>query len=231
MNQETQTKFFKIASLVLALALFFLLFEVEVSLGDLDRTADDSSATVTTTETETQSETTFSSSRIIPTGTPEVYGAELDVNYDDVSADDPRGADATIEELAQLDRNLTLEGDDLERYIHILYEKEDGMSCEFCCGARSIIFENGDPACGCAHSFAMRGLAKHLILEHGDEMTDEEILAEVGKWKILFFPGQHTEKASMMEEEGTEVDYVSLTANTYRGIEQGSAGGGMVGGC
>jgi len=79
----------------------------------------------------------------------------------------------------------------------------------------------------------MRGLTKHLILEYGDEMSDEEILSEVGKWKILFFPGQHAEKASIMESEGMEVDYISLTTNTHRGFEQASAGGGggMVGGC
>ena len=76
----------------------------------------------------------------------------------------------------------TLTGADLERYINVLYTLENGMSCEFCCGARSIIFEDGKAACGCAHSFAMRGLAKHLILNHGDEYTDLEMLGEIGKW-------------------------------------------------
>jgi hypothetical protein len=171
-------------------------------------------------------------SDVIPTGVPEIYGEELGVSFDDVSPNDRYKADATIAKLANLDKTITLTGKDKERYINILYKLENGISCEYCCGARAAIFENGEPACGCAHSYAMRGLAKYLITKHGDEYTDEEILEEVGKWKTLFFPGQMTQKAKILESKGIEVNYINLASNKYRGIERGTGGsGGMVGGC
>ena len=173
-----------------------------------------------------------SASEILPTGVPSVYGEELKINYDDVSASTPQLADSTIAVLSSVDRSETLTGADLQRYIYILYVMEDGISCEFCCGARSIIFENGDSACGCAHSYAMRGLAKYLIKFHGDEFSDEEILEEVAKWKVLFFPGIHETKAAILKSEGIELNFINLGSNKYRGIEEGKqSSGGMVGGC
>lgn len=159
------------------------------------------------------------SSEIIPSGVPEIYGAELGISYDDVRPEDPQLANQTIAVLAQLDQDLELQGEDLSRYIDILYRQHGGISCEYCCSARAVIFEDGEMACGCAHSYAMRGLAKYLILEHGEEMTDEEILTEVGKWKVLFYPGIHVQKAAVMQERGIEVNYISLTTNANRGIK------------
>src|SRR3989338_6329123 len=151
-------------------------------------------------------------SEIIPTGVPAVYGSVLGVSYDDVSASNSQKADATISLLGQL---------------------ENEISCEYCCGARAIIFEDGSPACGCAHSYAMRGLTKYLIKNYKSEYTDEELLAETGKWKVLFFPGIHETKAQVLEANGIDsTDYINLASNKYRGIEQGtSSSGGMVGGC
>jgi len=163
---------------------------------------------------------------VIPKGIPDVYGKELGVSFDDISAANPGKADATIRKLGVLDQQITLTGDNLERYITIVSK----ISCEYCCGAESIIFENGQAACGCAHSFAMRGLAKYLIKEHGNEFSDDEILEEMGKWKTLFFPGQITQKASVLKEQGIELNYINLASNKYRGIEQGATGN-MVGGC
>ncbi|MBL7058892.1 hypothetical protein ISS08_00350 [Candidatus Pacearchaeota archaeon] len=180
---------------------------------------------------DSSSQSGVSASSIIPTGVPEIYGDELGVAYDFVSANDPQLADQTISFLSSIDRTETLEGADLERYINILYVSHGGISCEYCCGARSIIFENGQAACGCAHSYAMRGLAKYLILNHGEEYTDEEILEEVGKWKVLFFPGIMQGKADIMASKGISTDYISLTSNDYRDIEKGQTSGGMVGGC
>ena len=174
---------------------------------------------------------TVSVSEIIPQGVPAIYGEELGIRYDDVSATDPKKADETINLLGNIDRVETLEGAELERYIDILYKQYNGIACEYCCGARSVIFSNGEPACGCAHSYAMRGLAKYLIKYHGNEITDEEILTEVGKWKTLFFPGILEGKAQAMKSSGIQVDYINLTTNQYRGIEQGKASGSMVGGC
>ena len=169
-----------------------------------------------------------SASEIIPTGTPAIYGNELGVSYDSVSSTNPTLANQVIAKLGNLDRTITLQGDDLQRYIDIASK----ISCEYCCGATSVIFSNGEPACGCAHSYAMRGLAKYLITQHGDQYTDEEILGEMGKWKVLFFPGIHEQKAQVMQAQGISTDYVSLTSNQYRGIEKGQASSGdMVGGC
>ena len=157
-----------------------------------------------------------------------VYGAELGVSYDDISPNDQQRADAAIRKLAMLDTSIELSGADLERYIAI----GSKISCEYCCGAESIIFSNGQPACGCAHSYAMRGVAKYLITKHGSEYTDDQILEELGKWKTLFFPGVLTAKAQVLQQQGIEFNYINLASNKYRNIEKGaSASGGMVGGC
>lgn len=170
-----------------------------------------------------------SASGIIPAGVPAIYGSELGISYDDVSASTPQRADAVIGVMAQIDRSVTLEGADLQRYITITTQ----ISCEYCCGAAAIVFSDGRAACGCAHSFAMRGLAKYLISEHGNEFSDDEILIELGKWKVLFFPGIHETKAAVMKSQGIDTNYINLASNAYRGIEKGAqqSGGGMVGGC
>jgi len=174
---------------------------------------------------------TVSASSIIPTGMPAIYGEELGIKYDFVSPSNQKLADDTITLLGNIDRAEELDGPELQRYIYILYEMNKGISCEYCCGARSIIFENGQPACGCAHSYAMRGLTKYLIKYHGDEFTDEQILTEVGKWKVLFFPGILEGKADVMKSQGIPTDYINLTTNKYRGIEQGKVSGDMIGDC
>lgn len=173
-----------------------------------------------------------SASSVIPKGVPAVYGEELGIMYDHVSASNVQLADQTIRLMGNIDRSEELDDAQMERYIDVLYNQGGGMSCEYCCGAQSIIFENGESACGCAHSYAMRGLAKYLVKFHGDEFTNEEITTEVGKWKVLFFPGIMEGKAAAMEAEGLDSsNYFDLTTNKYRGIEQGKASGGMVGGC
>lgn len=174
---------------------------------------------------------------ILPKGVPEKYGTELSVSFSDVTADNPNLANATIQKLGVLDQSITLSADDLNRYIPIT----NAISCEYCCGVPAITNAKGEAACGCAHSFAMRGLAKYLITQHGDEYTDIEILAELGKWKALFFPDNMVEKAKALQANNIPIDYVSLTSNQYRGIETQTAaqqqstatgtGKKMVGGC
>ncbi len=171
-------------------------------------------------------------SSVIPTGAPKIYGKELGVSFDDVSASNPSKADATIRKLGQLDTTIQLTPEQKQRYINILFKMDGGIACEYCCGAKSVIFENGEAACGCAHSYAMRGVTKYLLTQHADEFTDAEILEEVGKWKTLFFPGILEQKAAALKEKGIEFNYINLASNKYRGIEKGQAGAGsMVGGC
>ncbi|MDP2672560.1 MAG: hypothetical protein Q8O84_01990 [Nanoarchaeota archaeon] len=168
------------------------------------------------------------SSDIIPTGVPAVYGQTLGVSYDDISASNPKLADATIQKLSAYEGE-ELNSEQMARYIKI----GSAISCEYCCGADAIIFPNGEAACGCAHSYAFRGLAKYLLINN-PEMSDYEILSELGKWKVLFFPGIHETKAKVLEANGIDsTDYVNLASNLYRGAEQGqvSSDGGMVGGC
>lgn len=171
---------------------------------------------------------TVSALDVSPKGVPEIYGSELGVSYDDVSPNNPQLADATIEKLSQYEDD-TLSSDLMTRYIKI----GSSISCEYCCGAQAIIFSNGQRACGCAHSYAMRGLAKYLLKNHAD-MTDDAILEELGKWKVLFFPGVHSQKAEALKLKGVELNYINLASNKYRGAEKGQSsgsGGAMVGGC
>ena len=152
---------------------------------------------------------------IIPKGVPAIYGKELGVGYDDVSSADQKKADSTINKLGALDKQITLSGENLKRYISIAIQ----ISCEYCCGVDSIISKDGSAACGCAHSFAMRGIAKYLIKNHATEFTDDEILEELGKWKTLFFPANIAKKASVLKGKGIELNYINLASNKYRGIE------------
>lgn len=118
----------------------------------------------------------------IPTGIPEIYGQELNISFDQVQ-------DA-INKVAPFDptygqNKILLTGSDLERYIKI----GSSIACEYCCGAKTLVFENGEAACGCEHSQMMRGLAAYLIKNHS-ELSDEQILKELNTWKISYFPKQ-----------------------------------------
>ncbi len=131
---------------------------------------------------------------IIPAGVPAVYGATLEVSF---------GGD-TDEMTSILGRyeDHPLNDDQMKRYIDVGLR----ISCEYCCDAKAIIFENGARACGCAHSYAMRGLAKYLIINHPEEYTNDEILLELGKWKATFFPKQTISKAVLKYAEFGNID-------------------------
>ena len=180
---------------------------------------------------------TVSALSVLPEGTPEIYGSELGVSFNDVSASNPQLADATMAKLTKYE-DMQLNKEQMERYVKI----GSSIACEYCCGAKTLVFSNGERACGCAHSYAMRGLAKYLLTKH-PEMSDIEILNELGKWKVLFFPGVHEKKAEVLKANGIDytnktVGYVYLASNIYRGAENqatasaaGSGGSQMVGGC
>lgn len=169
---------------------------------------------------------------VLPKGIPEIYGSELGASYNDVSASNPKLADATMAKLAKYE-DMQLNSTQMERYVII----GSSIACEYCCGAKTLVFSNGERACGCAHSYAMRGLAKYLLTKHPN-MTDLEILDELGKWKVLFFPGIHEKKAEVLKANGIDyTNYVNLASNLYRGAEnQATASSSrgssqMVGGC
>jgi hypothetical protein len=138
-------------------------------------------------------------SEIIPQGVPAVYGRELSVAFD---ADTDK-----MTTLLRKYEDKELDEAQMKRY------KDVGLriSCEYCCGVEAIIFENGERACGCAHSFAMRGLAKYLVINHPDEYSNDEILLELGKWKATFFPKQTISKAVLKYAEFGNIDPSILT--------------------
>ena len=74
--------------------------------------------------------------------------------------------------------------------------------------------------------------SKYLLQNH-PEMTNDQILEELGKWKTLFFPSTLAQKALVLKEKGIELNYINLASNKYRGIEKGEvqSGSSMVGGC
>lgn len=153
---------------------------------------------------------------VLPSGAPEIYGAELQVRYDDVSANDAAGSNAAIAKMSVYDTGITLSGEKLQRYIAVTTQ----ISCEYCCGVDAITYPNGAAACSCAHSRAMRGLAKYLLDRHANEFTNDQILEELGKWKTLFFPGIMQGKANVLKQKGIEFNYINLASNKYRGIEK-----------
>ena len=165
-------------------------------------------------------------SEIAPKGTPAVYGNELGVSYD--------APEAGISKMAAFDdyggTPINLAGEKLQRYITIT----TAISCEYCCGAKAITSASGAPACGCAHSGAMRGLAKYLLDKHPD-MSDDQILEELGKWKVPYFPQDSVKKAVALKSNNLPIDYISISSNKYRGLKTASAAGtalpGQVGGC
>ena len=175
---------------------------------------------------------TVSALDVLPQGATNIYGEELGVSYNDVSASNPALADATMTKLSAYE-DMQLDKETMERYVKI----GSSIACEYCCGAQTLVFSNGQRACGCAHSYAMRGLAKYLLTKHSD-MTDLEILEELGKWKVLFFPRVHEQKAQALKDRGIDyTSYINLASNLYRGAENQAtssatgSGGGMVGGC
>lgn len=131
----------------------------------------------------------------IPGGVPSVYGEELGVSFD-------KAQDA-INKVAPFDltygkSKIGLTEDELKRYIKIGLK----TACQYCCGATTLVQENGEAACGCEHSQMMRGLIAYLIKNH-PEMPDEMILNEANKWKAVFFPKQTlTDKLAQLEKSG-----------------------------
>ncbi|MBI4018274.1 MAG: hypothetical protein HY368_01570 [Candidatus Aenigmarchaeota archaeon] len=238
-NAETQNEAVKITvsletiTILLVVAVLAVVVYNQIAINELGYLAS-ATGSVTQQSAQQSQNTALKSVDVTPKGVPPIYGAELGISYDDVSAANAQKADETISKLASYDVDIQLDAEQLERYVKIAGQ----ISCEYCCGADSIIFtkdsgqyKRGDAACGCAHSYAMRGVAKYLITQHGDEFTDDQILEELGKWKTLFFPDILAQKAAVLQDNGIELNYVNLASNKYRGIEAGSAGGGMVGGC
>lgn len=128
-------------------------------------------------------------------GVPEIYGPELNTNFDQ-----PVESMAVLKQfdLGYGRNKPSLSAEEKTRYTNINLR----ISCEFCCGAKAIVFENGEPSCGCAHSQAMRGLTAYLIKNHGVEYSDDQILRELAKWKGRWYPKQMIQKMTDQIQSG-----------------------------
>ncbi len=136
---------------------------------------------------------------LTPVGIPDIYGQELNISFDEVqdAIDKVRVFGPTYGEKG---KKIVLGGNDLERYIDIGFK----IACEYCCGVRALVKKDGEAACGCAHSIMMRGLAAYLIKNH-PEISNEQILEELTKWKATYFPKQTLSvQLQEMERAGVE---------------------------
>lgn len=136
---------------------------------------------------------------VTPLGIPDLYGEELGVSFDRVqeAIDTVSPFDPTY---GLPEKKIKLTGDNQKRYIKI----GSAIACEYCCGAKTLVFANGEAACGCAHSQMMRGLAAYLIKTQ-PQLTDGEILEELEKWKAAFFPKETLAvKIRTLEKTGDE---------------------------
>src|SRR3989344_1393 len=144
---------------------------------------------------------------VISQGVPSIYGAELNVSFDAV--------EQSMNMMKQFDptygqNKITLAGSDLQRFIDVGLK----ISCEYCCGAKAIINQNGQAACGCAHSQAMRGLLAYLIKNHASEYSNDELLRELARWKGMYFPKQMIQKlAIQLQGADFTPDTASLLLN------------------
>ena len=154
---------------------------------------------------------------LIPSGVPDIYGSELNINFDK--------AQEAISGVAPLDltygsNKIYLTADELKRYIDIGSQ----TACKYCCGAVTLVNPDGSAACGCEHSQMMRGLAAYLIKNH-PELSNEQILKELNSWRAVFFPKQTlTDKLAEMEQSGDQ-DIKQIVAEFPEFLPQ------MVGGC
>lgn len=176
---------------------------------------------------------------VLSSGTPDIYGKELGVSFDQVQQ--------SMNIMRQFDpydfkpggKRIILAGDNLKRYIAV----GSKIACEYCCGAKTIVFPDGKAACGCAHSMAMRGLAAYLLQNHGGEYTDDQILKELAKWKGMYFPKQMMKKVASQLQSGNYTPDVSAIVLGVKLPDYGKGGKevplpseienlpGMVGGC
>lgn len=163
----------------------FILFEISAAMNHGD--GYESSSRTSGAQKLTGDIVSDSVALVISQGVPAVYGSELNVSFN--------AAQNGIDILQKFDpgygiQKIALFADELKRYTDIGLR----ISCEYCCGAKSIVFQDGAPACGCAHSQAMRGLAAYLVKYHGSEYSNDEILRELARWKGIFFPKQMINK-------------------------------------
>ncbi|MBI4143981.1 hypothetical protein HY486_01910 [Candidatus Woesearchaeota archaeon] len=132
---------------------------------------------------------------VIPVGTPE-YGQQAGLSFDD-----PLGGQKT---LGYYDETITLTPEEESRYNGIV----NVFTCDYCCGSpqRPTIITR----CGCAHAAGWRGLARWLIKNYGSQVTDEQIMGEMSKWKALWYPGPTVQRIIQEQSAGGSTPAASI---------------------
>lgn len=115
------------------------------------------------------------------------YGPELGLDMSNLNAINASIRKLSVMAPQQGSRPIQLTDAEMKRYVAI--GTEPYITCEFCCGVKTLVREDGSPTCGCAHSIAMRGTAAYLIQNY-PEMTNEEISYELTRQKGMYFPVQ-----------------------------------------
>lgn len=117
---------------------------------------------------------------LVPTGTP-WYGAEAEVSFDDpIVAQNKWGT---------YEQNIKLSPELQQRWNNIV----NTFTCDYCCGSPqnpTIISR-----CGCGHARAWRGMAKWFLNKYGNKYSDAQIIGEMTRWKVIWYPGPTIQRA------------------------------------
>jgi len=126
------------------------------------------------------------------------YAQEFSLSYDQV--------ERSLQTLVAFHKQISLNSKEKERYIKI--GTTPHTACEFCCGvgSRGFASSSGRLNCECAHNIAFSGLTKYLI--KNTDMSDQEILEEIKKWKALFFPREMLSQE--LEKQGIDPEIAGL---------------------
>lgn len=135
------------------------------------------------------------------------YASELKVNMIE-----PSSINQAIQSLASMaplqgKTPLKLNEEELKRYIAM--GTEPYITCEFCCGAKTLVNKDGTPTCACAHSMAMRGTLGYLIKNY-PQMENKDMMYEIVRQKGFFFPKQ-MQKRLVQQLVSEEEDYTNDT--------------------
>jgi len=179
---------------------------------------------------------------VTPTTMP-FYGPELGLDMTSLNAINTSIAKLATMAPMQGSNPIQLNDEEMKRYIEI--GTEPYVTCEFCCGVKTLVREDGTPTCGCAHSIAMRGTAAYLIKNY-PRMTNAEISYELMRQKGMYFPVQMQERMASslsgdLAEAKPDIKYLimNLTDAELKDLQQKAKTSGfkpevnaeMIGGC
>lgn len=171
------------------------------------------------------------------------YGLELGLNMTSINAINASIAKLGTMAPMQGSRPIQLNEEEMKRYITI--GTEPYITCEFCCGVKTLVREDGTPTCGCAHSIAMRGTVAYLIKNYPN-MTNTEIAYELMRQKGMYFPVQMQERmvsslSGDLSEAKPDIKYLimNLTEEELQDLQKKAKNSGfkpeanaeMIGGC